>query len=82
MRSTAQQRQAKEFATVGFTRRRGKLSPVVVDRQTLEQWLEAGGRITQCEPVTGDPAAAIQRVRKVRAELKFPKSPKNTRSTT
>ena len=80
MRSAAQKAQVRQQAEkrwVKTARRRG-YEPAG-ERETLAEYLERGGTITACEPVMDDPGAAIERVRKVRAELKFPKSPKNTR---
>lgn len=74
---------AKGTAKIIARYRRRHPQPEPVERETVEQWMERTKKsITQCEPITGDPAAAIQRARGQRAELKFPRSPKNTRSTT
>lgn len=85
-RSAAQHEKTRALADARYAanvRKGRRPQPEPVERETVEQWAARTGKsITQCEPVTGDPAAAIQRARGQRAELKFPRSPKNTRSTT
>jgi hypothetical protein len=51
----------QRFAAAMRKRRRKDAAPV---KETLEQYLAAGGRITQCEAITGDPAAAIARAKR------------------